>query len=141
MLVYRVTLKSQMFIVKELFNRAIFYSCIMYLLMLLYPGIFTHNTIWGLSAVSFWIIGYCFWELLPLTTVHFQYLKYNKQTELSIDKNKQVMIIKEGDNIFVPIRSNKKNPFSINGGNYEGQKTGVTTSNISLCGDQNTRWT
>ena len=100
MLVYRVTLKSQMFIVKELFNRAIFYSCIMYLLMLLYPGIFTHNTIWGLSAVSFWIIGYCFWELLPLTTVHFQYLKYNKQTELSIDKNKQVMIIKEGDNIY-----------------------------------------
>ena len=89
-----------MFIVNELLQRAFVYFGILFLLQIIFPEIFTHDTFWGLSPVSYWILGYCFWELLPLTTVHFQYLKYNKQTELSIDKNKRIIIVKEGDNAF-----------------------------------------
>jgi len=100
MLVYRVTLKSQMFIVNELLQRAFVYFGGLFLLQKLFPEIFTHDIFWGLSMLSYWIIWYSFWELLPLTTVHFQYLKYNKHTELSIDKNKRIMIVKEGDDAF-----------------------------------------
>jgi hypothetical protein len=100
MIFYKLTRKSQMFVVNELAQRAIVFFGGLVVLRILFPAIFTDDTIFGLSMLSFWIIWYCFWELLPLPFVHFQYLKYNKHTELSIDKNKRIMIVKEEDNVY-----------------------------------------
>ena len=119
-----------MFIVKELYKRAIFYSVVIYLLSIVYPSPFAHTTLFGLQPILYFILGYCFWELLPLTTVHFQYLKYNKQTELSIDKNNRLIIIKEGDNVS-SFRFDQiiKIHLALMGAIYEGQKTGWVTLN------------
>jgi hypothetical protein len=100
MTTYKLTRKSQMFVVNELSQRAIVFFGALVVLQILFPEIFTHDTFFGLSMISFWIIWYCVWELLPLPFIHFQYLKYNKYTELSIDKNKRIMIVKEEDNVY-----------------------------------------
>ena len=89
-----------MFILNELLYRLIFYYSVLFLLMILFPTIFKHTTFFGLPLVLYWFLGYCFWELLPVSNVHFQYLKYNKKTELSIDHSRRIIIIKEGDDVY-----------------------------------------
>ena len=88
-----------MFVVNELSQRAFAYFAILFIAQKLSPEIFTHDTFWGLSMISYWILCYCFCELLPLPFIHFQYLKYNKFTELSIDHKRRIIIIKEEDNV------------------------------------------
>lgn len=99
MITYKVTRKSQMFIVNELSQRAIVFFGGLVVFHILYPKISTDDFLFGFSMISSAIIWYCLWELLPLPFVHFQYLEYNKHTELSIDKNRRIMIVKEEDNV------------------------------------------
>ena len=118
-----------MFIVNELSRRAFFYFGGAFVLQILFPNIFQQH-IFGLSPTSFWIIWYCFWELLPLTTVHFQYLKYNQRTELSIAKDKRIIIIKEGDSVYsFRFDQIKKIRLALMDAIYEGQKTVWVTLN------------
>jgi hypothetical protein len=98
MTVYKLTRKSQMFVIRALSQIAIWGFGVLFILQIIFPKIFMRDISEGFSALSYWIALYIVMEILPLTTVHFQYYKYNKDTELCIDKNKRIIIVKEKDN-------------------------------------------
>ena len=117
-----------MFIVNDLAQMAFLWFGILFILQILFPQIFMQDTIGGISMISYWIFWYSVWELLPLLTVHFQYLKYNRHMELIVDKDKRIMIVKEGENVvsfrFAQI---KIIHLAMNGWIINGRKYGMVT--------------
>jgi len=85
---YKITLKSQLFIIRELFVFA--WPCRVgyYVLDYLYPGDDTFLLEW--LAGGFFVI-----QILPSAIIHFQYLNYNKDTIVTVNSNERTITIEE----------------------------------------------
>jgi len=130
MITYRLNQKSQMFVIRALSQIAIWGFGTLFILQIVFPKIFNQDIAEGFSMLSYWIALYIVIEILPLTTIHFQYYKYNKSTELCIDKEKRIIIIKEKDDVcsfrFDQI---KKIHLALNGWLINGRKSGFIVAN------------
>lgn len=87
---YKVTWKTQMFIVKELWASAVVFVLGYFIMIQMYPG--GANTF-----AKFFVGGFFIIQIIPSALIHFQYLKYNKDTILKVDIANRIVIIKERD--------------------------------------------
>ena len=85
---YKLKLQSQMFIVRELWTSAVVLFIGYLVMVYFYP--------WGKSIFTeFFVGGYLTFQIIPCVIVHYQYLKYNKDTVLTVNASERTMTIKE----------------------------------------------
>ena len=87
---YKITFKSQLFIVKELLGRA----TVLVIGLFLFVVIFLHGQEAGF-IVKVSAPFYLLFELLPCIIIHYQYFKSNKDTIVSVNTVDRTMSIDE----------------------------------------------
>jgi hypothetical protein len=87
---YKITLASQLFIIKELLTSMVLLTCCYFLLKWYYPG-----DDWEMAM--YFMVGFLVFNLIPSFMIHVQYYRYNKGVSLQIDTVSRTMnVIQSG---------------------------------------------
>jgi hypothetical protein len=86
---YEITFKSQLFILKELFYRAIVFLLGYFILYQVdFVSLGSKS-----STAYFFLIFYFTCELIPSSILHYQYYKYNKYTKVNLNTTENTLTI------------------------------------------------
>jgi hypothetical protein len=119
--IYKITTKSQMFIVKELIKSGIVFVVGCYLFLKFVPCSIT------LAVVGF-ACGYLILDIIPVVIVHYKYYQTNKTTEVRIDKTENVLVIKEKAKVYtIRFCDIKYIGIAMTADMYQGRKGGLSS--------------
>ncbi len=88
---YQINLQSQMFIIKDLVIRTLVYGVVC-ILVIRYFGPED-----GPFVISFFVVGYALFDLIPCSVIHAQYFHLNKDAKLIVNRVGRMMTVSYKD--------------------------------------------